>query len=321
MTVSADARTNSLIVAAPEPLFQEVKKFVEDFDQAGTDVDEVTTVISLKKANPEVVQRALAPIVGPQVKVTNVAAGQTTPQATSGAPAGQASPAARNPAATAGRGQQGTRGGQGGQTGGGGDFEQSNDARIGSLVQWMAVAWDHALRGAILPHYLLRRLVERSAGGTRDNLVQQLPGLVRRAENHRAAAQDSSGDSALQRFRRGGQRQAARLHARYQAVLCDRDQRRIQHAPLRFVRQAAGDEQPDVIGETDLADELGAQVATAHQDRVFVRGRDRGAAVCLRADLHGSNFSHSEICFAMRTWSRGLRQGVKRARTTYSFFG
>ena len=42
--------------------------------------------------------------------------------------------------------------------------------------------------------------------------------------------------------------------------------------------QLAGHQQPDVIGEADLADQLRAQVAAAHEDRLGVRGADRRAA-------------------------------------------
>ena len=57
------------------------------------------------------------------------------------------------------------------------------------------------------------------------------------------------GDRALQRLGRGGERHAARRDARHEAVLGDRDQRRVEHAALRRRRQLAGDEQPGVVGE------------------------------------------------------------------------
>ena len=55
--------------------------------------------------------------------------------------------------------------------------------------------------------------------------------------------------------------------ARHQAVLGDRHQRGIEHAALRRARQLARDQQPGVIGESDRADQLRAQVAAAHDDR------------------------------------------------------
>ncbi|HTN73855.1 MAG TPA: secretin N-terminal domain-containing protein, partial [Pirellulaceae bacterium] len=140
MTISVDKRSNSLIVSAPDPLFQEVKALVAQIDLAGSDTGEVSRVITLKKANPETVQRALASVVGANAK-TNITtqAGGTQGQ-TSGRPQGgttrggqQGRGGQQTPAAGGfGGGQQnffqqlqqmqqqgGQRGGQrGGQTGG-----------------------------------------------------------------------------------------------------------------------------------------------------------------------------------------------------------
>ena len=50
MSVGVDQRTNSLIVAAPDPLFQEVKLLVEQLDVAAGDEAESVRVVSTAPA-------------------------------------------------------------------------------------------------------------------------------------------------------------------------------------------------------------------------------------------------------------------------------
>ena len=66
MTIAVDTRSNALIVTAPDQLFQEVKELVHQIDQSGMDQAEDIHVVSLKNANPEAVQKALASIMGQQ---------------------------------------------------------------------------------------------------------------------------------------------------------------------------------------------------------------------------------------------------------------
>lgn len=65
MTIGVDTRSNSLIVAAPEPLFKDVEELVAQLDDKSIVTDETIQVIPLKKANPQLVQKALASLVGP----------------------------------------------------------------------------------------------------------------------------------------------------------------------------------------------------------------------------------------------------------------
>ncbi len=74
MTVSVDERTNSLIVAAPEQLFEEVKMLVEQLDQAAMESGQSTRVVTLHKASPDAVQQALSAMLGDSVQF-----GKTTP--------------------------------------------------------------------------------------------------------------------------------------------------------------------------------------------------------------------------------------------------
>jgi type II secretory pathway component GspD/PulD (secretin) len=70
MTIGIDKRSNSLIVSAPDPLFQEVRLLVEQLDVASTSKDEAVSVVSIKRANPELVERALNSLVGNNATVT-----------------------------------------------------------------------------------------------------------------------------------------------------------------------------------------------------------------------------------------------------------
>ena len=58
MTVGVDARTNSLVVSAPDNLFSEVKLLVEQLDTIDTGSNETMKVVTLKRSNPSAVQTA-----------------------------------------------------------------------------------------------------------------------------------------------------------------------------------------------------------------------------------------------------------------------
>ncbi len=99
------------------------------------------------------------------------------------------------------------------------------------LVQRVAVAGNrllgaHASRARPRQPHLER--IDLSRGQPIDAHVQP-SGRLRRAEDHRAAAEDAGRDRALHRVGRGGEGHARGLHAGHQAVLGDRHQRRIEH--------------------------------------------------------------------------------------------
>jgi len=64
MTLGVDVRSNSLIVSAPEPLFQEVQALVEQLDSENLVSDEDYVVVPIKQSNPEALQKALESIIG-----------------------------------------------------------------------------------------------------------------------------------------------------------------------------------------------------------------------------------------------------------------
>ena len=64
MSVGVDTRTNSLVVVAPDNLFEEVKDLVEQLDQAAIKTSESVRVVTLHRANPATVRQALSAITG-----------------------------------------------------------------------------------------------------------------------------------------------------------------------------------------------------------------------------------------------------------------
>ncbi len=68
LAIGVDTRTNSLVVSAPDQLFNEVKSLVEELDTAAVDSVQVTGVVTLKSSSPLYIQRALASIAGPNVQ-------------------------------------------------------------------------------------------------------------------------------------------------------------------------------------------------------------------------------------------------------------
>jgi type II secretory pathway component GspD/PulD (secretin) len=73
MTVGVDLPSNSLVVAAPENLFLEVKQLVDQLDQAVNDsVNDKLSVVTLKRSNAAAVQQALMPMLGDQARTTTL---------------------------------------------------------------------------------------------------------------------------------------------------------------------------------------------------------------------------------------------------------
>ena len=119
----------------------------------------------------------------------------------------------------------------------------------------------------------------------------------RRAEDDRTAAEDAGCDGALDCLRRGGECHAARHHRRHEPVLGNRDQRGVEDPALRRCRELAGDEEPGVIGESDVADEVLAKVVAPYDDRFGIRRRD---GRLLRRPGNRSSFRTAPVHGAIR---------------------
>lgn len=64
MSIGIDERSNSLVVRAPDPLFDEVRLLVSSLDQEQLESAETTRVVSLKHSNSSAVQKAITSIMG-----------------------------------------------------------------------------------------------------------------------------------------------------------------------------------------------------------------------------------------------------------------
>jgi len=84
MSIGVDPRTNSIIVAAPDALFQEVKELVEQLDLAAIDSNETLQVVTLHRASPDAVQRALGAMMGSNVQIGRSASSGSPPPSPGG---------------------------------------------------------------------------------------------------------------------------------------------------------------------------------------------------------------------------------------------
>lgn len=71
MTVSVDATSNTLIVRAPDELFDEVKRLVEQLDEIGAAEAEFSYVYQLKGLSPEAMETALSSIIGAGIETSS----------------------------------------------------------------------------------------------------------------------------------------------------------------------------------------------------------------------------------------------------------
>jgi len=71
ISIGVDTRTNSLIVSAPQALYEEIEQLVQTLDHATSESNTAIRVVTLKRSNPETVQKALAAIVGEKATTTN----------------------------------------------------------------------------------------------------------------------------------------------------------------------------------------------------------------------------------------------------------
>jgi type II secretory pathway component GspD/PulD (secretin) len=94
MTLTVDARSNSLIITAPEPLYLEVKDLVAQIDQGGLDQVEDVQVVTLKHTNPEAVQKVLANVLQSTSRPSSSSSARSSsqPAGGGGSPFGGASP-------------------------------------------------------------------------------------------------------------------------------------------------------------------------------------------------------------------------------------
>jgi len=69
MSLGVDSRTNSVIVSAPEPLFEEVRQFIEEVDNSAIEANQTMRVVTLHRASLDAVEQALSSLGGDSVQV------------------------------------------------------------------------------------------------------------------------------------------------------------------------------------------------------------------------------------------------------------
>lgn len=78
MTISVDARTNSLVVSAPDSLLLEVELLVRQLDQPTTS-SQAIRVVTLKRADPTSIKQALTALTGGAVTSATPSSSGNTP--------------------------------------------------------------------------------------------------------------------------------------------------------------------------------------------------------------------------------------------------
>jgi hypothetical protein len=83
MTVSIDTRTNSIVLAAPEPLFSEVQQTIEQIDAAAlTKSDQTMEVLRLHRTGADTMQMALGALLGDGIQFSRPMGGRTMMRST-----------------------------------------------------------------------------------------------------------------------------------------------------------------------------------------------------------------------------------------------
>jgi len=88
MTIGVDTRTNSLVVSAPEALFEEVRDLVTALDRVASQDQETIEVVTLQGSNPEAVRAALASLLGDAVESSTISSGSGASFGSSGRASG-----------------------------------------------------------------------------------------------------------------------------------------------------------------------------------------------------------------------------------------
>jgi hypothetical protein len=79
MTIGVDEESNAVIVSAQGPLLKEVESVVAELDRrAMSKPAENIAVVTLKRTNPQLVQEAIANVLGDSVEVTQSSAGTSS---------------------------------------------------------------------------------------------------------------------------------------------------------------------------------------------------------------------------------------------------
>jgi type II secretory pathway component GspD/PulD (secretin) len=88
IAIGVDTRTNSLVVSAPQPTFEEIQQLVLSLDQVTEGTSETMRVVALKQSNNKALHDALTSLMGESLKTSRTpAANGTSNVANTGGPA------------------------------------------------------------------------------------------------------------------------------------------------------------------------------------------------------------------------------------------
>ena len=82
ISIGLDTRTNALVIAAADPLFEEVKLLVHQLDAANAEQNESVRMVTLHRTSATAVEKALAAFAGDAVQAYN--SNTNSPAANSG---------------------------------------------------------------------------------------------------------------------------------------------------------------------------------------------------------------------------------------------
>ncbi|MEN1681026.1 MAG: secretin N-terminal domain-containing protein [Planctomycetota bacterium] len=75
MTLGVDTRSNSLVVRAPDPLFQQVEQLVRQLDEEGLGTPQATRIVSLKHTSADALKDTLISLLGAESVTTSSGSG------------------------------------------------------------------------------------------------------------------------------------------------------------------------------------------------------------------------------------------------------
>ncbi len=80
MSIGVDERSNSLVVRASDPLFEQVETLVKQLDEEGLEKPQATQVVRLKGTNSAALKSAITSLLGDKVKTSTSTGSTDTPQ-------------------------------------------------------------------------------------------------------------------------------------------------------------------------------------------------------------------------------------------------
>ena len=178
-----------------------------------------------------------------------------------------------------------------------GDLQQAVGARIARRMLRMAQPRHLALCG-FQSFERINSGLSVAPGG--HDLGKIAPCNFRRAGHDSAHAEKAGGHGALPGLGAGRERHSRGLDGGDEPVFGNRHEAGIHRRCLALIRPHPADQQPEIVGEVDFADQIAAKVLAADRDRMLVRRGNRRKGAVLFSNPHRLSFSDSENKFTCR---------------------